>query len=440
MIRLKQLVLFAAIALALLCYAPHAVHAMGISPVLIEARGLLPGSSVSRTIYLTRSNPAADEKGIVQVLGTAAKYIRLPNNGIVDLPQGSYDTPYHFFIEPGNLGTGEYNAQIQVAPYVGSSSSSTGSGGSRLLTGAQAMIKFDVTTTSTDTYTIGTTTVQPTEEGQILAFSYLLDNLGNVDTRPSQIDVTVHDMRDPAFVYTETIPGSQLPLVKQLSSETDTVTTKAALVAGTYDMGLVFSHGADATTTSRDLKFEVYPRGTLAQKGELDSFTTDKPDYDGGEIVAFNGSFKNTGSIGLNATMDVNVFQGSKRVDVLDTAALYVPAGATMVFQKTYRPTGSGPYSAVGSVTFGPQKTEDMTANFTVTQKIPVWIVLSLLVLLVLVIALILFWIMRKRKPHVPETRTVQAAKPAPPMPPAAAPSRTTPTTPTSGDDDPAND
>lgn len=389
------------LALCVCLLTPLDARAMGISPVLFEANGLLANSSLSRTIYLTRSNPAEDEQGQVKVLGPAAAYIRLPNKGTVSMPKGQYNTPYEFFIEPGSLGKGDYVARIQVAPLVAQQGNSAS--GSMILTGAQAEIHFSVTTDAIENFEIGNPVIGQTEEGQVLAFTYQLSNKGNVDTSPTKIDVAVRDENDPTFAYQETVDKGQLQLVKAQSSATTDVPTKAALAPGSYVMSLDFFHGDQSVFKSRDLRFQVYPRGTLAQKGELQTFGADKVTYASGEVVAFRGSFKNTGAVGMATTLEISIYQDDTRLEVLSTKEFFVAAGGEQVFEKTYRPETSGHYTAVGVASFGPQRTDELRSDFDVGSKVQAWIILVPFSLLLVLLAAVIIWFLRRRKKNSQE-------------------------------------
>ncbi|MBI5654554.1 hypothetical protein HZC53_02815 [Candidatus Uhrbacteria bacterium] len=411
--------------------APFMVQAVGISPVLIEAKGLLQNSSVSRKVYLTRSNPAEEEGGIVKVSGPAAQYIRLPNNGTLVLPKGMYNTAYEFFIEPGTLGAGEYTAKIQVAPTA--AKGGAGGSGSAILTGAQADIRFTVTTEAVELFEIGNPVVRETEEGQILDFTYQLNNKGNVDTRPSKIELTISDEHDPKFSYAETIAGDTLKIVKALSTDSDDVPTKAQLAPGSYILKLKF-YGKDTSKPvfeSRDLRFHVYPKGTLAQTGELQTFVSDKKEYDGGELVGFKGAFKNTGSVGLTVTFDISIYQGDKRLEVLSTNPTFLGVGKTTNFEKTYRPPTAGDYRAVAVASFGATRSEGVEALFKVKPELPTTTVLPILAGGLVLLVIIILLLLRRRRKHA-QAKMNQPKPPAtPPTPPASTPPPAPPVTPT---------
>jgi len=375
---------------------PSPVLAVGISPVLFEANGLLQNSSISRQVYVTRSNPAEDEQGIARVTGAGAPYIRLPNDGRFAMPKGLYNTPYEFFIEPGNLEEGTYEARIQVAP-TALSGDATGAAGSQILTGALATIRFTVTTEEREVFAISNPQVREAEEGQILSFLYHFNNTGNVDTRLNRIDVSIRDEQDPSFLYTEEIAQEKLKIFKALSTNSDTVPTKANLPIGSYVMKIVFYKNDTAVFTSRDLRFRVSPRGTLSQKGETVSFEVDKAEYENGEIVGFKGVFENTGNVGYMASMGVSVYQDEKRIDSLSTESKFVPSGEKVTFEKDYRPELSGSYRALGSFSFGARKTEESGVDFSIKNRIPFWAILLVLILIVVALYLISRRIFKKR-------------------------------------------
>jgi hypothetical protein len=164
---------------------------------------------------------------------------------------------------------------------------------------------------------------------------------------------------------------------------------------------------------SRDLKFQVYPKGTLAQKGELQSFESDKAEYESGEYVLFRGVFKNTGGVGMQAGLSISLYRDDTRVEVLSTDAQFIPTGQSVTFEKNYRPAGSGDYSAVASVSFGAQKTEELQADFSVKGKIPmVYVLVSLALLVVAVFVIVLLILKKKKQQQLPPGPSAPAAAP----------------------------
>ena len=407
---------------SLLGLAPLSANAMGISPALWRLGGILPNTSISRTVYLTRSDPSEDELGQVFVYGPAAKYVRLPNKGIVKLPKGTYNTKYEFFVEPGTLGAGDYEAKIRVAPYIPPRGTNE-PGGAGVIAGAQAVLRFSVTTTAAESYSVSNSAVNSTEEDQILDFSFLFHNTGNVDARPTKIEVTIHDNDDPSFVYEEEIPAANLKITKALTTEPYDVPTKAKLGVGKYTMEIEYYQGNLPVAKSNVLPFNVYPRGSLAQKGELMAFTSNKKAYDNGEFAVFKGTFSNSGKVGLTATLTINISRGSQVVEVLSTDPTFVPVGQSFVFEKSYRLQDSGSYSAVASVSFLPYQSRQLRVNFTVGSKLSLVWTLPLLALILILIILLIWFIARRRSRELPPYQPTS-------LPPTSPPPTTPPTNP----------
>ena len=403
---------------AMLClFAPHPTYAaVGLTPSEIVAKDLLSHSVVTRTFFLSRQNPFQDEYALVTVTGTASGYIKIPNNGNILLPKGVNNTPMQFTIEPGSLSSGEYEATVTVSPAPPGTTAGGGSSGSSILSGAQGTVRFSVTTKEMEKYRITSPMIRDTEEGQIIAFSYTVQNEGNTDVRPTKVDFSVTDASDPKNTYAESYDGTSLRIVKAMSSDTQTLTTKASLGIGTYVGHLLFTLRDGTQTEFKDIRFQILPKGTLAQSGELASLTTNKDAYLPGEVVHLSALFKNTGKIGVLSTMTLEIRQGDKRIDVLSSDSVFVPVGSSYTFSKDYSPTGPGAFSAVATVTYGSHTTDQAKVDFTVTA--PVVQTPNLLIYLVIFVFLIAFiiWLLLRRR----RSRVVNLPPQAPRTPPAA--------------------
>ncbi len=399
-------------------FFPHpTLAAVGLTPSEIVAKDLLSHSVVQRTFFLSRQNPFQDEYALVTVTGTAAGYIKIPNNGTILLPKGINNTPMQFTIEPGSLSSGDYQATITVSPAPAGSTPNGGSSGSSILSGAQGTVRFSVTTKEIEKYRITSPMIRDTEEGQIISFGYTVQNEGNTDVRPTKVEFTATDVSDPKNTYTESFEGDTLRIVKAMSSDSQTLTTKASLGIGAYTGHLLFTLRDGTQQEFKDIRFQILPKGTLAQSGELASLTTNKTSYLPGEAVKLSALFKNTGKIGVLSTMTLEIRQGDKRIDVLSSDSVFVPVGSSYTFGKEYTPADPGAYTAVATVTYGSHTTDAAQVDFTITApvaKTPSMLIY--LVIFVFLIAFILWLILRRRRSTV-----VNIPPPAPPAAPVAA-------------------
>jgi hypothetical protein len=400
---------------------PHPTYAaVGLTPSEIVAKDLLSHSVVQRTFFLSRQNPFQDEYALVTVTGTASGYIKIPNNGTILLPKGINNTPMQFTIEPGSLSSGDYQATITVSPAPAGSTPNGGSSGSSILSGAQGTVRFSVTTKEIEKYRITSPIIRDTEEGQIISFNYTVQNEGNTDVRPTKVEFTATDTSDPKNTYTESFEGDILHIVKAMSSDTQTLTTKASLGIGSYNGHLLFTLRDGTQQEFKDIHFQILPKGTLAQAGELASLTTNKPSFLPGESVKLSALFKNTGKIGVLSTMTLEIRQGDKRIDVLSSDSVFVPVGSSYTFGKEYTPAAPGTYTAVATVTYGSHTTDAAQVDFTISA--PVAKTPSILIYLVIFVFLIAFilWLILRRRRTVVNIAPPTTPPPAPPTPPVA--------------------
>lgn len=395
------------LALATIGISARAVYGLGLSPVDIIADDILPNSSVTKEFYISRGDASAEEIAVVTVEGTAAPYITLPLGSPVTLPAGEQAFVYPLVIEPGALASGTYVAKVTVATGKPTAALTAGgegsvSAGTNILTGAQLTLTFTITNQTLEQYTITSVEMASSEENQLVGFSYSMSNTGNVDTRPAKIEFTVVDELDPTNTYSETILGDRLTIVPAFTDQVVTVATKAQLVAGLYAIQLTFYNAAGEIVFMNDaLRLQIFPEGTLAQKGELIEFATDKATYQVAEPVVLTASFKNTGTVGINASLVVEIMNDGTRLDILKNEPVFVPVGQTANMEQSFKPTEGGTYTAVGYVNYGIFTTDKTEANFTVEalSNISVAVFIGFILLAA---GSITFWVYhRKRKKKI---------------------------------------
>lgn len=359
--------------IAILLAVSNAAYGIGLSPIDIIADDILPHSSVTKELYISRGDASTEESVVVTIAGTAAPYIKTPLGSTVTLPVGEQIFAYPLVIEPGSLADGTYKAKITAAitnpdtTTTTTDSTTTVSVGTTILSGAQSTLIFTITNDAIEQYTITSVEMAPSEENQLIGFSYSMSNTGNVDTRPAKIKLTITDELDNSNSYNETILGDQLAIVPAFTDQVVTVSTKARLITGLYAINLTFYNTADEVVYTNDaLRLQIFPEGTLEQKGELVTFVTDKTTYQVAEPVILTAHFQNTGNIGVNATLIVEILNDGIRLDILKNEPIYVPIRQTASLEQTFKPATGGSYTAVGYVNYGIFTTEKIEVEFTV--------------------------------------------------------------------------
>lgn len=176
------------------------------------------------------------------------------------------------------------------------------------------------------------------------------------------------------------------------------VATQASLEAGIYTTDITFYNNSDEVVFTTDkLRLQVFSEGTLDLEGELLSFTSDKAEYQEGEVVVLTGTFKNTGSVGLKTALAVEILLDDLRTEVLKTEQVFLPIGQTVELETTFRARESGTYTANGYATYGPNQTETYTVNFVV-KSVNYVVVVIVLGAITALLAAGLWWFYHSKK------------------------------------------
>lgn len=406
---LKQLtLLIPVLLLSLLFLAPKSVYAMGISPSSFDIKDILQHSSIPQTINFSRNNPSEDESAFIDTLGDAAEYIRIPNKGKFVLPKGSENTPFIFYIEPGALAPGSYEAAIRVRqdPDAKSGSGTSARSAMTMLVGAEGRIRFTVTGEAKEILAYNQPMFRNTEIGLAVPYSFRIVNSGNVDARPSRVEITMTNDADASLIYKESVSTKDIKIVKAFTSADISLLTQNKLPLGSYHAVLTFYSREQITFTSEKLKFQVVPVNTLKQQGTLTSFLSNKESYEEGEPVTLTGIFKNTGTLVTNAALSITILQDGKKIDLLRTEDGFVSISDSVTLEKIYHPLTPGTYTAIGMADYNLTKTNELQAIFTVRSKknitadnsdiINSTILTTLFILIVLLILFLLLLIIKK--------------------------------------------
>ncbi|MBI4273015.1 hypothetical protein HY621_04155 [Candidatus Uhrbacteria bacterium] len=374
---------------------PFNAHAIGLAPATLTVERLPKDFQYTGEVFISRGNPAQDTPVEISISGVAADYISLPRGMSLILPKGEKQVAIAVVISTKGLASGTYEAEIKVVEKPAEVNIQEGSSGSTLATGVLGAIRFEVVDEAIEDYKVGGLKVTGTEEQEIIGFSYQLSNKGNVSARPTKIDFTVVDDSDKRIVYTETISAVTLKPVSPLSDNWVEVMTGAHLGVGRYNATADFYKSEEKFATYT-YPFQVFPRGTLAQKGELLSVASDKYAYDQGESVKFSGVFQNQGTIGLVPQFFVEIFLDGKRIETLTAEAGFLPPGRDAEVAQFFSTKKGGSYRALAYVSYGPFKSKEFEISFTVKDSF--FLVLIAIGVLTFSLAFIFFIVYNKRR------------------------------------------
>lgn len=341
---------------------PRASQAVGISPAVIVVDNMVPQMQTTKEIWFTRSDASQTETLEVTLTGPAADYV-IPeqSTSTITFPAGQQMLLYPITIQTDNLNSGTYEATLTVTPQATAAAGATPAPTTQLLAGAQANIRFTITTSTVEQFQIDTIAIHDSEVGAPLTMSYHMRNNSNVAAKPAQI--TLQIMPD----YTTTITDQDIPTVAAQTEDTVTVTTTWPLPVGTYQVDLNFvDHTGTTVATATKLPLEIFPSGTLAQRITIADVQQNVHTVAVNQgVLTMAMTFSNGGSTATTVTPIIDIYRGSRLVDTVTGEAVVVPANASAQSTVAFRPTRFGYFSATVYGLFGPKRTNTVSATFT---------------------------------------------------------------------------
>ena len=116
---------------------------------------------------------------------------------------------------------------------------------------------------------------------------------------------------------------------------------------------------------TRNLTFQILPRGSVTRKGELLNLT-----YNGtlaiDNTIKIFGEFRNTGLIETEAKLILEIYRDDKFIDTLESEEILVARGNKFTFTNYLKITEAGKYNIRGYVTYETNKTAIKTLSFEV--------------------------------------------------------------------------
>lgn len=373
---------------------PSSVHAgLGVSPGTLIIEDIRPGTKLIKDITFSRGDASRFQRLAIKITGPAAEF--LSGAAALDMPVGQNNVSYSLTINTGSLAAGTYEATLtgteSMTPETdGDIGEGYAAAQAFITTGARAIIRFTVTNNSIQEFSIKEIVMQASEEMQPLGFSYFIINSGNVDARPSKIEIAITDQTDPENIYKETILGETLAPVAAFSEKNVNLLTQAKLNIGRYWVDFTFYDGDKIIFTRTGYALQIFPPGTLAQKGKLREFTADKNKYRSNELIIFSAVFKNEGTIGISASFVIDLLRGDRRVDILKTEVVFIPPGKTADFSINHRLSDGGSYLAKGRVNFGIYNSDEIEARFVV-ERIKAITLVGAIIILIIILAVFIW-------------------------------------------------
>lgn len=254
-VKVLSLILLTACLLFLFPYQTKA--GFGISPPRVWNNHLVPGSHFEQTITLTRSNPDNPIKILTEIDAPDIKdWIKIDQGQEFVYPAGPQQFPIKIIVDvPENAGYNTYYGKmtIKTAPL-------SESGQVTVALGAVIDFKLRVSGDQFSDFKIRGINMPDLEEEWPLKFIVILENLGNVKTRPSKVHLEIFDDYRQQRLKSGDI--TNMTWVESFGTGNSEGEMAISLAAGQYWADYEV-YKDDQVILKETIRFNVFPSGTL---------------------------------------------------------------------------------------------------------------------------------------------------------------------------------
>jgi hypothetical protein len=242
----------------------------GITPPYVRNTSLTRNSSYEQQILLVRSdNNVAQRAEIILDAPGIEDWIEIVEGSDIKLPSGEQKVPMTVRVTvPGDADFGEYEGSIRIRTLPDDDQVSAGAVSISL--GALVDIDLTVIDREIKDFRVRRISAPDLNEGSKLAwlffpgkirFDMLLENTGNVDVSPSEVEFRIFD-RAGTTLLEETRNIGRIDEIEPYGTETVTAEIPTRLPAGTYIARYRIYNG-DEIKQEGDLSLNILPAGTL---------------------------------------------------------------------------------------------------------------------------------------------------------------------------------
>lgn len=342
---------------------------IGITPGVYRFGEIVRNSNYTGVVKVLRDpNTPFDELFDVSFTGDNVELFDGPSEFV--LKPGIRLNEYEFTLNTENLPVGDYESKVSFIPLRPQLDSAgineTAGSGSSLRVGVAARIQYKVTGKEIIDFEIGDISFEESEEGTPLFVNYEVDNTGNVNWAPDQIEIEVLDRVTREVLRVLRI--SDLPFVSPNKRERVSVGVEHGLPAGDYDFNISFIYNNENVHASEPITMAILQRGTLEQRAELLDLSVNKKEYNTNETIFLEGLVENTGKIPVNARLVVEVSDIENNIiDVFRSERLLtIPSGSRVPMKLSTIISKKGMYTLEGYVEYGNSVTSALTAKVSI--------------------------------------------------------------------------
>jgi len=239
----------------------------GVSPSGVRNHHLLPGSHFEQTIYLVQGKPDRDLWATIEV-DPAEEYPELKEWISIDrgfgftVPAGNQQFPVKVIIDvPQDAEFKNYRGKLWIKT---AAKNVEGEGGAVAIA-VGAIVQLDLTVSLEEIYGFAPRggIIKDTEQGRPIKVGVTLENVGNIDDKPSKIRLEVRDVYSKELLQTSEV--TKIETIKAFEKKQVNVKFPNKLDLGTY-FGTVITYKDEHVIGDFRQAFHVVERTDILYK------------------------------------------------------------------------------------------------------------------------------------------------------------------------------
>ena len=253
---------------------PAAEANFGITPPYVKNTSLVRNSTYEQQILLVRGDPNAAQIAEITIDAPEIEsWIQIVEGSSIPLPRGEQKVTMTVRINvPKDAEFKNYAGSIRIRTVP--ADGQVAEGAVSISLGALVDIELSVIDKEIKDFRVRKVSVGELNEGHKFAwlffpgklrFDMMLENIGNVDVAPSQVDLRIYE-RTGNLLLEETKNIGRVPKIKPYATETVTADIPTRLPAGSY-IARYRVYNGDEIKQEGDLSISIMPYGTLQLAG-----------------------------------------------------------------------------------------------------------------------------------------------------------------------------
>ncbi|MBS3164282.1 hypothetical protein J4439_02530 [Candidatus Woesearchaeota archaeon] len=365
---------------------------IGLSPGSLSFENVLRDGYAEGTFVVTSSmSESVPIYGRVQ--GDVGEWLHFPDATEGLLGEVSVEHPLIVRVAvapPGDVASGRYSGYVLLE--TGTLASVGDTIGSAVRVSLLGWTHLSVTGEEIRDCQVGALQLTDTEPGMPLELSLMVRNTGNVRLAP-EVQVDIWDQGETTLL---TGAEEHMETVLPTTKREQRFYLDHGLPQGQY-WALV---SVPECGSSQLLTFDVLPLGGVADRGQLESVTSEVWARVG-DLVPVRAVFSNTGQRSVRAIFRGSVVSEGRTIELLQSEEALVPPGESAELLSYFRPQRTGQYELRGRVHYNGKLTYEkgtiLNVNAGPAARIPGRLVAAYGLLLAMLALLVLF-IRKKRR------------------------------------------